>query len=99
MGESEDHELMGKKPNDNWFKDIFGITMAKVGEEIGVTKAYISHGLSKRSMSERVAKQVIQILEERRDENYREEIEIAEYKRRKANEVIERIIEIGIEGR
>lgn len=78
-----------KKFDVSDFKNIFGISMSDVSKRIGKTKESVSMIFRVLPASDNLLKDVAFVLKEIADKNLRDDIEIAKYRREKAERIIE----------
>lgn len=77
-----------KRIDARHFKEIFDCSMTDVALKIGRTRESVSMIFRGRPASDKLLEMVAEALTEIADENYKREIEIAKYKRAKAEKII-----------
>lgn len=81
-------ELNQKRIDARHFKEIFDCSMADVSLEIGRTRESVSMIFRGLPASDWLLEEVANVLEEIAEENYEREIDMAKYKKKKADEII-----------
>ena len=77
-----------KRIDARHFKEIFGLSMADVSLKIERTRESVSMIFRGLPASDLLLEEVANVLEEIAEENYEREIDMAKYKRKKADELI-----------